>query len=226
MCWNKYVSLNTFIFSTIGICFLFYSSNYTPYKIDFFVLDKPNKYWNYIGLLSIFSIQLIEYFLWISIETKNKNMNKIWSIIGLFAIFMQPFSFIMATETSEIYLRNIVLVCYIVFWLLYLLLKLIYNPINFSTSVAKNGHLSWEWVKYDSIIVLFIYLLFYSFYYFANKNKNVIILPLLTIIVAFYDFNKHGTFGSYWCWLANLFIIYYLFYVLFLLPFNEKKYLC
>ena len=171
-------------------------------------------------------MQLIEHFLWISIETKNKNMNKMWSIIGLFAIFMQPFSFIMATETSEIYLRNIVLVSYIVLWLLYLLFKFIYNPINFSTSVAKNGHLSWDWIKNESTVLWVIWLLFYSFYYFANKNKNFVILPLLTIIVAFYDFNKYGTFGTYWCWLANLFIMYYLFYVLFFLPFNEKNYLC
>jgi hypothetical protein len=226
MCWNKYVSLNTFIFSFIGICFLFYTSNYTPYKLDLFILDKPNKYWNYIGLFSIFTMQLIEYFIWVSIETKNKNMNKVWSIIGMIAIFMQPFSFIMATNTAQIYLRNIVLLLYIIFWVLYLAFKTMYKPVNISTSVAKNGHLCWDWAKNDSIIVLFIYLLFYSFYYFANQNQNVLILPLLIIIASFYDYNKYGTFGSYWCWLGNSFVLYYLFYVVFFLPFNEKKYLC
>lgn len=228
MCWNKYVSLNTFIFSFIGICFLFYTSNYTPYKVDLFILDKPSKYWNYIGLFSIFSMQLIEYFIWISIETKNKFMNKIWSIIGIVAIFMQPFSFIMATDITQTYLRNIVIVCYIIFWLLYGAFKTINGSINVSTSVAKNGHLSWDWAKNDSKMVLFIYLLFYSFYYFANKNqnKNILILPLLIIIASFYDYNKYGTFGSYWCWLGNSFVLYYLFYVLFYLPFNENKNLC
>lgn len=173
-------------------------------------------------------MQLIEYFIWISIETKNKFMNKIWSIIGIVAIFMQPFSFIMATDITQTYLRNIVIVCYIIFWLLYGAFKTINGPINVSTSVAKNGHLCWDWAKNDSKMVLFIYLLFYSFYYFANKNqnKNILILPLLIIIASFYDYNKYGTFGSYWCWLGNSFVLYYLFYVLFYLQFNENKNLC
>ena len=67
MCWNENISLNTFLFSIITLTFIYYNNEYTQYKIDSF----NNKY-VYIFFISIILMQLVEYFLWKSIKTKDK----------------------------------------------------------------------------------------------------------------------------------------------------------
>ena len=37
MCWNKEVSLNTFIFSTISLLFIYYNNTHTQYKLKEFI---------------------------------------------------------------------------------------------------------------------------------------------------------------------------------------------
>lgn len=37
MCWNKEVSLNTFIFSTISLLFIYYNNIHTQYKLKEFI---------------------------------------------------------------------------------------------------------------------------------------------------------------------------------------------
>ncbi len=37
MCWNKEVSINTFMFSIITLLFIYYNNKFTQYKIKEFV---------------------------------------------------------------------------------------------------------------------------------------------------------------------------------------------
>ena len=65
MCWNKIISLNTFIVSSV-VLILIYMNKDTIYKFNEF-----DDNYLYFFLLSISSMQLVEYFLWKNIETQN-----------------------------------------------------------------------------------------------------------------------------------------------------------
>jgi hypothetical protein len=86
MCWNKYVSLNTFLFSSFVLGLFIYNNEYTPYKI--FRLE--NNVFLYLLFASVILIQLDEYFLWEAINTKNEKNNHIFSVIGIILLFLQP----------------------------------------------------------------------------------------------------------------------------------------
>lgn len=68
MCWNKDVSINTFLFSIFVLILIIYNNNYTQYKID-----EVNNIFAYIFLLSFILMQLIEYFLWQNLNDKFYN---------------------------------------------------------------------------------------------------------------------------------------------------------
>ena len=74
MCWNENISLNTFIFTTAVMIFIWYNNTYTQYKL------KEFQNWiAYFLFFSITSMQLIEYFLWKSINQKNKFNNTLFT---------------------------------------------------------------------------------------------------------------------------------------------------
>ena len=59
MCWNQYVSLNTFLFSTFILLLIFYNNKYSIYKIK-----ELNNIYAYFFLMSFITMQLIEFFIW------------------------------------------------------------------------------------------------------------------------------------------------------------------
>ena len=74
MCWNQYVSINTFVFSVFVLLLIMYNNKYSPYKIK----ELDNIY-AYIFLMSFFTMQLIEFFLWRNLD--NKELNKTYEQI-------------------------------------------------------------------------------------------------------------------------------------------------
>ena len=212
MCWNQYVSLNTFIFSTFVLVLIIYNNKYSPYKIK----SIDNIYYQ-IFLMSFISIQLIEFFLWRNL--KNKELNAFFSKIGALLLLFQPVASLMTLK--NISLRTNMLIAYCIPFFSYFIYKL--NTTEFKTVVAENGHLKWEWGHFEGskFIVLFFWLFFLFFSLFVNKKYlglgYVIVLLLLTL----YSYHSSGTFGSLWCWSANTLMIYYAIQLLIIIPFNE-----
>ena len=58
MCWNKEVSLNTFLFSGFVLLLIIYNNKYTKYK----TLELDNL-WIFLFLATIILVQLDEYFI-------------------------------------------------------------------------------------------------------------------------------------------------------------------
>jgi hypothetical protein len=46
------------------------------------------------------------------------------------------------------------------------------------------------------------------------------------MIVSFFFYFKDGTFGSMWCWVINLFLLYFIVHILLIQPFLEYNGLC
>ena len=83
MCWNQYVSLNTFIFGIFGLLFILYNNLYSPYKLKEFKTIGT-----YFFFMSFILMQGIEYVLWKNI--KNKKTNHLYSFYAALLVFIQP----------------------------------------------------------------------------------------------------------------------------------------
>ena len=182
MCWNSKVSLNTFLFSLFGISFAYFNN-----VIDIFI---------YLFFLSFISIQLVEYFTWKNIN--DKKMNTFLSQIALFLIIIQAPLFIFSRKiTNE--LKAFLIGLYI-FFIIFCILN---YTIDFSMKKAINGHLAWNWLNFPLSIIL-IWVTF-SFGLILYEERYIeFILYLLLFLTIYYTYYKYNTWGSLWCWIANL----------------------
>jgi len=219
MCWNADISINTFLFSCFVLLFIYFTNTYTKYKTPLF--DNPIVY---LFILSVISMQLIEYFLWRNL--KNKSVNESLSKLSSFLFILQPLFLMLLIPILKI--RNTMLVFYLLFMAFYLTYKKIFSPIIFHTSIAKNGHLSWEFVNHKGYeyIFTFIYLLFYISTAFLVNNFLITLFLIPSFILSLFFYFRDGTFGTMWCWITNLFLLYFLVDILIVKPYYDYNGLC
>ena len=212
MCWNQYVSLNTFIFSTFVLLLIVYNNKYSCYKIK----ELDNIY-AYFFLLSFFTMQLIEFFLWRNLN--DKKLNRIFSILGALLLMLQPVASLMLLKDIE--LRNKMLMLYIIPAFSYLIYEIIRK--DFLTSVSKTGHLKWNWIdlKGNKQILFICWLFFLFFSIFYNKHYLGLAYTVALLIITLYSYFKDGSFGSLWCWSINSLMLFYAIKLLVILPYNE-----
>jgi len=186
MCWNARVSLQTFLFSTIPLILCYYLG-----------LIKKNRY---IIFQTFVTVQLIEYFLWTYLDTP---WNSFFSKLGLFVILLMPFnSILLSTIPYKWYL----LVCYLLF-----VGYILTFPIDFHTTIAKNKHLSWDWLRFPLPLILL-----WGLFFLIPCLNNFSIISLFTFVtfwVTLFTYYYTNTFGSMWCWIGN-FISLYIYYLL------------
>jgi len=184
MCWNRRVSLNTFLFSLFGVNFAYFNAIINPYS--------------YLYFLSFISIQLVEYFAWGNLN--NKKTIRTLSQIGLFLISIQPVLFIASINNVRTSIKLKVIAMYIVF----LLVCLLSFAIDFSMEKASNGHLAWNWLSFPPYVVLLWVVFKFGLLLYANDYLNFALMILLFLAI-YYTYYKTNTWGSLWCWIANLF---------------------
>jgi len=183
MCWNPKVSLNTFLFSLFGISFALFNN-----VIGIF---------DFLWFLSFISMQLLEYFTWNNLH--DKKMNTFLSKIGLFLIFIQIPLFILACRPLENKFKFILIGLYLAFSLFCMW----YFTIDFSMNKAPNGHLAWNWLNFPTVIC-FIWLSFIFGLYAYQKQYLKFSIYLIVILAIYYTYYKTNTWGSLWCWIANI----------------------
>ena len=211
MCWNENVSFNTFLFSSFVLLLIFYNNTYTQYKIKHF-----NSVWDYLFFISFISMQLIEFFIWRNIN--NTFYNNIFSTMAAILIFIQPVISLMLLP--DISLRNNLLVTYLVFFIPYFIYKFITN--NMNSQISNKGHL--VWLFFDTNMLLFFgWLFFFLFSFFYTRSAPTLIFSTVLFFISYYNYYTDKTIGSMWCWVVNSSMIFYAFYLLFYLPFCEKK---
>lgn len=220
MCWNENISLNTFIFSSLVLIFIWYNNTYTQYKV------KEFDHWSvYFFFFSYAAMQFVEYFLWKSIKAKDVVKNKLFSVIGWLLIrVIQPLAILLTVPNTYSAMRNIALFIYFSLLVIVSIYKHLYNPVEFITSVDKNTHLLWKWVELKNYEKILGYL------YLALCMVLAIRLPIITLIafmIWFYCYVFHYmTWGSNWCSLLNSILGYFLIKILFILPYKEYNKLC
>lgn len=217
MCWNKEVSLNTFIFSTLSLLFIYYNNTYTQYKLKEFT-----NIYIYILFLSFIGMQLLEYYIWDNIE--NKNINKNLSIIALILILSQPLFSILLINNNKT--KNTLLTYYTLFVSLIILIYMTTNK-NMSTDISKNGHLKWNWLprKENTLFVILwsFYFIFLLYPLYIEKNYTTLTFFTIVLLISLFTYLKYRTYESMWCWLSNFIMFIFLFQLLIYLPYNQKS---
>jgi len=173
-------------------------------------------------------MQLIEYYLWISIETKNTKLNYWFSILGLITILLQPI-FALLLITKHINLRNSLLLVYFISISIWLLYSHFVHPFEFITTIGKNNHLKWNWLFIDKKTMIFLIIWFVCFFIgYSLEDSNIINVGILLCLVLFFIFKywKTQEWGSLWCFFVNFGLFYYLIHILFYQPFLEYKNIC
>ena len=219
MCWNKDVSLNTFLFSGFVLLLIIYNNAYTKYKIA--ELDI----WVYVFFFSFIFMQLIEYFIWKNIN--NDYYNSFYSILAIFLVLFQPIASLMMIPSTYNTMKLNMVFLYSVLILPYSLYTLATTTIN--SSVSSMGHLKWNYFsKLGSYNIIMgpIWMFFFFIGLFLSKFYFVFIFEILLVIAMLYYYYTDGTFTSMWCWFANTTMLYYAIYLLIYLPFMEKSKLC
>jgi hypothetical protein len=152
-------------------------------------------------------------------------MNEYLSKLASFVIILQPFFLILLIPILKI--RYFMLSFYLFFMAAFLMYKKIYSPINFHTSVGTNGHLSWDFLKHKGYeyIVDIAYLFFYLSTVFILNNPLLYIFLIPSFLISIFYF-KYNTFGSMWCWISNLFLLYFIVNILLIQPYYEYNGLC
>jgi len=215
MCWNQYVSINTFVFGVFVLLLVAFNNQYSSYKIEFF----KNPY-AYFFVLSVISMQFIEFLLWRNMN--NPLINNIVSTLGLIILAFQPFTSILLI--NNIKLRNNLLTIYSVPALLYLIYTMYSTNIHTEIS-KKSGHLVWYWndpnlsLLHILIISLF-YLIFLFFPMIYNKYYSFLTFLFIFLVLKYYYY-KDQSAESLWCFFGNIMMLVFLIQILIVLPFKE-----
>jgi hypothetical protein len=189
MCWNASVSLNTYIFGLFASSFAYY-----------------NGVTNILGFIfyqSFIIIQLIEYFIW-----SKTFSNKLLSQIALFVILCQPIINIIKIETQPKFIPYL-LVAYFIFIIILYTIIIPINTIQFSSVPSKNGHLSWKWLNWN-IYIIAIWYAFLSLRWIIDKMYLTLIFVTIFLIISIILYKESNTWGSMWCWIANLISFYFI----------------
>ena len=213
MCWNQYVSINTFVFGIFGLLVIAFNNKYSNYKIEFF-----NNSYAYLFMLSFIFMQFFEFILWRNLD--NKIINKIFSILGFLLLTIQPIASLLLLKNIE--LRNKLLVAYSIPAFIFVVYNILKT--NIHTIISPSCHLAWKWTSYTNgllqflIVSFFLFFLFFSLLY--NKYYYSLVILLLYFIFIYY-FGKDGTSGSLWCLSVNSTVLYFLLQIIFVMPFYE-----
>jgi hypothetical protein len=161
-------------------------------------------------------MQLIEFFIWRNID--NTFYNHIFSTMAAMLLFIQPiFSLMLLPNIS---LRNNLLSAYSLLFIPYFTYKYITN--NMKSQISNKGHL--VWLFFDTNMLLFFgWLFFFLVGFFYTRSIRTVIFGIVLFLISYYNYYKDKTVGSMWCWIINLIMIYYAFYLLLYLPFCEKE---
>lgn len=212
MCWNKEISLNTFVFSSFVLGLIIYNNRYTQYKID-----ELNSVWIYVFFMSFILMQLFEFFIWRNIN--NPIYNRIFTILATLLLLCQPIATNMLITNKSV--QQNMLMIYMICMVPFATYKFMTKKIN--STVSDLGHLQWNMLldyknKEDRLISIF-WFLFFLFPLFYERKIFGFLFGCITLLIVIYNYYKDNTTGSMWCWVVNSIMIYYAVYLLFYLPF-------
>jgi hypothetical protein len=191
MCWNANVSINTFIIGVTAAVLALANKTYPWYFVLF--------------LMSFVSMQLIEYFIWTYYN--NAKLNKAFSVVVWILLVLQPVAAILLLYDKDRRLMKYLLFSYILLAVPTLLYTIMTdkNPFEINKSFkGENGHLIWGFLVNDYVLIIIIYMVFLFLALYLSGYRWLFILLLVTLLFSLYFYVKYRTWGTIWCWTANI----------------------
>ena len=197
MCYNKDISIYTYIIGLIT---------------SYLLIINDSKTLKIIGWFYIFAIQmqLVEYFLWTNNTCNSKNIQI--SKIGAFLNFIQPIILYLAIlyfnkEITDEHKKiiNITMILYVIALIIFVIRIL---PIGCSILTDCSApYLQWSWMyeKTPSYIFTYFPIAIMLLLYFGLEKPYNLYLSLICIIsfiASFIIYRKQRAFGNIWCWFA------------------------
>lgn len=206
MCWNKEVSITTFILAVIGSIYL--------YK-----RNKPNDRWIAVFALTVAMIQLAEFFMWSDLSCGS--INKYASIFALLILALEPlmnmFGGIYFSNTPYKNILKYMVLAYFAFVAFFYLTQIYNKQTNWCGTTTcsapsvtggftqnKSCNLEWYFLhnKDGKLGIIWILFLMLPFLTMTPTTQGVIFFALgFTTFFAAHLINN-AAIGSMWCWLS------------------------
>ena len=200
MCIDQRTSLNSFIFSVCISIFLIFR-------------NKQFDVGNAAFIISFTTIQLLEYYIWKSIDNNNKSDNEYYTRLVPLVLFIQP---IVQTYFSwKITNNNLLFNLLIVYILIFLFTLATINNFEYQSEVGKNKHLIWYKTKVNTkektiviqrFIFGYIYLLGLGIGLYFTKQYILLLYGIISFIYIWKNYPE-DEFSSMWCFVAIFYSI-------------------
>jgi hypothetical protein len=207
MCWNKEVSLATFVLAIVGVIYLYRRNG-------------PNDRWVAVFAAVIAMIQLAEFFMWSDLACGN--MNKYASMFALLVLALEPFMNMIGgiyfSNTSYKHILKYMLVAYIIFIAFIYFTQVHGKNIDWCgtstcdpNAMQSNGflnnkscNLQWFFTKQfnSKMGIIWVLFLMLPFLTMTPMIQGIILLTLGFISYAMASVATNAAMGSLWCWLA------------------------
>ena len=74
----------------------------------------------------------------------------------------------------------------------------------FKSYKGDNGHFVWEWLNKPNWLMVIWYLTFFMLGVYLSGHMGLLLLMLITIVASLFFYYKYETWGTMWCWTANI----------------------
>lgn len=206
MCYNKNVSLITFVILVASAIFLIWR-NY------------ENDRWFSIFFILAGIMQLLEYFMWI--DPQCGRINHWASVFAVILLLLQPIGIILGGYfLGKFKFDKRKLLPIVIFYCILFGLAIIFNLIKSRKvklcSIAKCKHLNWDLKIIDNwffkgVLFIFYFLSFILIFISYPRNYGISLgsMYLITLFLSVM-ISKNSTWKSLWCWMVNFIPIIYI----------------
>ena len=216
MCWNKEVSMATFILAIVGVIYL-YNRN------------GPNDRWVAIFAAVVAMIQLAEFFMWSDLGCGT--VNRYASMFALLVLALEPLMNMVGglcfSNTPYKNVLKYMLIAYIIFIGYVYFTFINKKQINWcGTSMcspntnaingfikSKSCNLKWYFMDGigEKVGIIWVLFLMIPFLTMTPKMQGIVLFTLGLIALVMATFINNAVAGSLWCWLAIALIYFKIF---------------
>ena len=214
MCWNKEVSIATYITVMVMVVILFRRNIGADRHLALFSA-------------AFVTIQLMEFFAWMSIEKKDRKLNDLITRLILIFLWAQPLinSYMAFKGTSNLFSKYILILAVIIFFILFMAaVATSLRGFTFSTTTGPNCHLVWNrkssnpkfgtsgetpfMSDFKIPVALYLLGLFIPLLFIKPFKKGVFLsLVGFGLLLLSRKFSAPEEFSSWWCWIAGVFTL-------------------
>lgn len=181
MCWNKDVSVASFLFGAASAVYAAMRDTVEPRLLVFYMIFT--------------TIQLMEYFLWKHFDEPERN--RFWSRMCLMVLTLIPVGATLAIRDPAVravaFGASVVYFAYVV--------HSVYDRIDFRTTTGLDGHLQYQFIPPTPLYSVG-WFVFFFLGVFLSGHAYLQTFATITCMTSLGVVKQGGSFNSFWCFTA------------------------